>query len=73
MYCLYFSLISGCIDDDVVIDPPEGGKDEYIDRKGNVSLCVQGVCDENRKFINFCLWIPRVMSRQLCFKKFPTI
>lgn len=55
MYSLYFSLISGCIDDThVVIDPPESGKDEYIDRKGNVSLCVQGVFPLYKNLTHLC-------------------
>lgn len=34
------------------IDPPKRGKNDYIDRKNVISVCLQGVCDENRKFID---------------------
>ena len=45
--------ILGCIDGThVVIDPPTHRKDDYIDRKGNVSLNVQAVCNEQKKFID---------------------
>ena len=43
--------ILGCIDGThVVIDPPTHRKDDYIDRKGNVSLNLQAVCNEQKKF-----------------------
>ncbi|XP_036322560.1 protein ALP1-like [Rhagoletis pomonella] len=50
---LGFSKAIGCIDGThIVIDPPSERKDDYINRKGNVTLIMQGICDEHRKFIN---------------------
>lgn len=49
----------GCIDGThIVIDPPSTSKDDYIDRKGNTTICMQGICDENRKFINIFVGYP---------------
>lgn len=58
VHTLRYSIL-GCIDGThVVIDPPKTGKDEYIDRKGNTTICVQAICDENKKFINVFIGHP---------------
>ncbi|XP_017467329.1 PREDICTED: putative nuclease HARBI1 [Rhagoletis zephyria] len=42
-----------CIDGThIVIDPPSERKDDYIDRKGNMSITLQAVCNEHKKFID---------------------
>lgn len=54
-----FSYCSGAIDGThIVIDPPSSGKDDYIDRKGNISICLQAICDEKRKFTDIFVGFP---------------
>ncbi|XP_037931684.1 protein ALP1-like [Teleopsis dalmanni] len=50
---------AGCLDGTrITIDPTGDRKDDYIDRKGNISLCLQAICDENRKFISIFVGHP---------------
>lgn len=47
----YFLFWLGCIDGThIPINPPSERKDDYIDRKGYVTLVMQSICDERRKF-----------------------
>ncbi|KAI8130671.1 Protein ALP1-like, partial [Lucilia cuprina] len=48
-----------CIDGThITIDPPLNLKNQYIDRKGNVSICMQGICNEKKKFISIFVGYP---------------
>ena len=61
--------ILGCIDGThVVIDPPTLRKDDYIDRKGNVSLNLQAVCNEQKKFIDIFVGYPGSCHDSWVFK-----
>ncbi|KAI8127449.1 TGF-beta receptor type-1 [Lucilia cuprina] len=54
-----FSKVIGCIDGThITIDPPLNLKNQYIDRKGNVSICMQGICNEKKKFISIFVGYP---------------
>ncbi|XP_037942259.1 protein ALP1-like [Teleopsis dalmanni] len=54
-----FPKVICCLDGTrITIDPPGDRKDDYIDRKGNISLCLQAICDENRKFISIFVGHP---------------
>ncbi|XP_017471897.1 PREDICTED: putative nuclease HARBI1 isoform X1 [Rhagoletis zephyria] len=54
-----FSKAIGCIDGThITIDPPAQNKDEYIDRKGNTTLCMQAICNEKKKFIHIFVGFP---------------
>lgn len=35
-----------------MIDPLNKAKDDYIDRKGNTTICLQGICKEKKKLIS---------------------
>ncbi|XP_017491414.1 PREDICTED: uncharacterized protein LOC108379568 [Rhagoletis zephyria] len=55
----FFSKAIGCIDGTHIrIDPPKTGKDDYIDRKGITSICLQGICNEDIKLINIFVGYP---------------
>lgn len=59
MYVHYPNIISGCIDGTHIrIDPPKRSKDDYINRKGIISICLQAICNENKKFINMFVGYP---------------
>lgn len=52
-------FILGCIDGThITIDPPRNFKNDYVDRKGNFSIVMQGICNETRKFINIFVGYP---------------
>lgn len=56
---MLYSFFQGCIDGThVVIDPIEKNKDDYIDRKGLTSICLQGVCNEDEKFKDIFVGYP---------------
>ncbi|XP_036346393.1 putative nuclease HARBI1, partial [Rhagoletis pomonella] len=40
------------------IDPPKRPKDDYINRKGITSICLQAICNEKKKFINIFVGYP---------------
>lgn len=42
----------------IQIDPPKRSKDDYINRKKIISICLQAICDANRKFIDICVGYP---------------
>lgn len=70
------TFVVGAVDGThIVIDPPKDGKDDYIDRKGQTSICLQGICDENRKFIDIFVGYPgsvhdsRVLQNSFIFPK----
>lgn len=62
-----------------MIDPPRHGKDEYINRKGNYSLHMQGICDENSRFIDIFVGYPgsvhdaRVLQNSDIYNKLPDL
>lgn len=69
----------GCIDGThIVIDPPSKSKDEYIDKKGSTSICMQGICDEKKKFLNVFIGYPGschdswVLKNSPIYEKLPT-
>ncbi|KAB0795809.1 hypothetical protein PPYR_01871 [Photinus pyralis] len=75
-----FPGVIGSIDGThVIIDPPNDNKDNYIDRKGNVSICVQGICNERKKIIDIFIGFPgsthdsRVLKNSPIFSELPTL
>lgn len=63
MICIYVTLIllffSGSIDGTHIrIDPPSQSKDDYINRKGEITLHLQGVANEKKKFIDIFTGYP---------------
>ncbi|KAI8117724.1 putative nuclease HARBI1 [Lucilia cuprina] len=54
-----FSKVIECIDGThITIDKPLNLKNQYIDRKGNVSICMQEICNEKKKFISIFVGYP---------------
>ncbi|XP_017469591.1 PREDICTED: uncharacterized protein LOC108361483 [Rhagoletis zephyria] len=67
-----FAKAIGCIDGThIVIDPPAERKDDYIDRKGNITLTMQAICDENKKFINIFVGFPGSSHDSWVFQNSP--
>ncbi|XP_017485829.1 PREDICTED: putative nuclease HARBI1, partial [Rhagoletis zephyria] len=68
-----FSKAIGCIDGmHITIDPPAENKDEYIDRKGNMCLCVQAICNDEKKFIDVFVGFPGSSHDSWVFQNSPT-
>lgn len=53
-----------------MIDPPER-KDDYIDRKGDVSIILQGICNEKKEFIDIFVGYPGSVHDSRVFKNSP--
>ncbi|XP_036322314.1 putative nuclease HARBI1 [Rhagoletis pomonella] len=65
----FYCNLRGCIDGmHIRIDPPSKGKDDYIDRKGITSICLQAVCNENKKFLNIFVGYPGSCHDSWVFK-----
>lgn len=62
-----------------MIDPPQKSKDEYINRKSDVTLHMQGICDERKKFIDVFIGYPgsvhdaRVYQNSDIYRKLSTV
>ncbi|XP_061398624.1 uncharacterized protein LOC133334351, partial [Musca vetustissima] len=68
----FFKKAIGCIDGThIVIDPPSSGKDDYVDRKGDVTLCLQGICNQEKKFINIFVGYPGSCHDSWVFRNSP--
>ncbi|XP_036342426.1 protein ANTAGONIST OF LIKE HETEROCHROMATIN PROTEIN 1-like [Rhagoletis pomonella] len=67
-----FAKAIGCIDGThIVIDPPAEQKDDYIDRKGNITLTMQAICNENKKFMNIFVGFPGSSHDSWVFQNSP--
>uniref|UniRef100_A0A6P7HA58 Nuclease HARBI1 n=1 Tax=Diabrotica virgifera virgifera TaxID=50390 RepID=A0A6P7HA58_DIAVI len=67
-----FPGVIGCIDGShIKIDPPKSGKDEYIDRKGDVTIHLQAICNENRKLLDIFIGYPASVHDSRVFLNSP--
>lgn len=57
----------------VTIDPPEKHKNDYIDRKNNVSIVVQAVCNYQKKFTDIFIGYPGSVHDAKVFANSPLI
>lgn len=54
-----FCFISGCIDGNRInVDLPKDKENDYKDKNGNISLGIQGICNERHKFIDVTVGQP---------------
>ncbi|XP_055844445.1 putative nuclease HARBI1 [Episyrphus balteatus] len=49
-------------------DPAVSNKKEYIDHNGNPSICVQAVCNEDKKFVDVQIGFPGSSSKSWVFQ-----
>lgn len=52
----------------IVIDPPKEQKNDYIDRSGSTSICLQAICDETGKFMDICVGYPGSVDDSIVFQ-----
>ncbi|XP_037927296.1 putative nuclease HARBI1 [Teleopsis dalmanni] len=74
-----FSKAIGCIDcARIAIDTPADRKHNFIDTEGQSTICVQGICDENKKFLDVFVGYPGscrdklVFQNSVIYKQLPT-
>lgn len=66
------NFFTGCIDGThITIDPPAKCKDDYIDRKGNITVTMQAICNEQKKFINIFVGFPGSSHDSWVFQNSP--